>query len=259
MAKSKEVTVAANTDLAERPSYMGEGTRGSEEVKIQDLTIPRLSIIQDLSPQHKTNKAEYIEGADVGMLFNTVTNALYPESVIFVPVYFRMEWVVWKHRDAGGGFIGAYSSQEEAVAAVGDHPLAGQTTEKNDPVLDVQDTAQQFGLLVDPNSPAENPRAIEIVISMSRSQLKPSRQFNSMIRIATGDRWERYYKLSAIDAVNAAGQDYKNWKVEQLGFVSEEVFAQAEALYESVKSGQRDVERGKTGTTQEETEDDEKM
>lgn len=255
MAKGKEVTVASNTDLAERPSWMGEGTRGSEKVGIQDLTIPRLSIIQDLSPQHKKNKAEYIEGAEEGMLFDTVTNALYPEFVIFVPVYFRMEWVIWKNRDAGGGFVGAYPSQDEAVAAVGEHPNAGQQTEKGEPVLEIQDTAQHFGLLLDPNSPADNPRATEIVISMSRSQLKPSRQFNSMIRIATGDRWERYYKLSSVGAVNAAGQDYLNWKVEQLGFVSEEVFAQAEALYESVISGQRDVERGSTDTKQEEDDD----
>jgi hypothetical protein len=255
MAKGKEVTVASNTDLAERPSWMGEGTRGSEEVGIQDLTIPRLSIIQDLSPQHKANKAEYIEGAEVGMLFDTVTNALYPESVLFVPVYFRMEWVVWKNRDAGGGFVGAYPSQEEAVAAVAEHPNAGQQTDKGDPVLEIQDTAQHFGLLLDPNSPADNPRATEIVISMSRSQLKPSRQFNSQIRIAGGDRWERYYRLSAVGAVNAAGQDYLNWKVEQLGFVSEGVYAQAEALYQSVKAGERDVDRGEPKATEEEDDD----
>lgn len=253
MAKGKEVTVASNTDIAERPSWMGEGTRGSEEVTIQDVTIPRLQMVQSLSPQRKKNEAEFIEGAEEGMLFNTVTNALYPEWVLFVPVYFRMEWVVWKHRDAGGGFIGAFPSQEEAVAAVAAHPLAGQETEKGDPVLEVLDTAQHFGLLLDPNSPAEDPRATEIVISMSRSQLKPSRQFNSQIRIASGDRWERYYRLSAV-LVNGPRGDYYNWKVEQLGFVSEQVYAQAESLYKSVKAGERDVERGQS-TEVEEDED----
>lgn len=254
MAKGKEVTVASNTDIAERPSWMGEGTRGSEEVGIQDLTIPRLQIVQSLSPQRKKNEAEYIEGAEEGMLFNSVTNDLYPEFVLFVPVYFRMEWVVWKHRDAGGGFVGAYPSQEEAVAAVAAHPNAGQETEKGEPVLEVLDTAQHFGLLLDPNSPAEDPRATEIVISMSRSQLKPSRQFNSQIRIAGGDRWERYYKLSAVQIDGPRG-DYFNWKVEQLGFVSEAIYNAAESLYESVKSGQRDVERGPITTTEEEDDD----
>jgi len=259
MVKSKEVTVAQGTDVAERPDYMGDQGRGSEEVGINDVTIPRLSIIQDLSPQHKRNKAEYIKGAEVGMLFDTVTLSLYESSVIFVPVYYRLEWVVWKNRDAGGGFVGAFPTQEEAVKAVGAHPNAGQTTEKGDPVLEVHDTAQHFGLLMDPNSPLEDPRATEIVISMSRSQLKPSRQFNSQIRIAQGDRWERYYRLSSIEAQNQAGQDYRNWKVEQLGFVSEAVFAQAESLYDAIKSGQRDVERGSASTSEDDAEEDSNM
>lgn len=250
MAKSKEVTVASQTALADRPSYMGEESRGSEEVTIQDITIPRLSMVQDLSPQRKKNNAEYIEGCEEGMLFNTVTNQLYPDPVLFVPVYFRLEWLVWKHRDAGGGLQGVCATQEDAVALVAAHPLAGQTTEKGDPVLEVQDTAQHFGLLMDPNSPAEDPRATEIVVSMSKSQLKPSRQLNSQVRIAGGDRFERYYRLSAAQVDGARGE-YYNWKVEQLGFVAEAVFTQAEALYESVVSGKRDVERDDTTSTEE--------
>lgn len=250
MAKSKEVTVASQTALADRPSYMGEESRGSEEVTIQDITIPRLSMVQDLSPQRKKNNAEYIEGCEEGMLFNTVTNQLYPDPVLFVPVYFRLEWLVWKHRDAGGGLQGVCQTQEEAVALVAAHPLAGQTTEKGDPVLEVQDTAQHFGLLMDPNSPAEDPRATEIVVSMSKSQLKPSRQLNSQVRIAGGDRFERYYRLSAAQVDGARGE-YYNWKVEQLGFVAEAVFTQAEALYESVVSGKRDVERDDTTSAEE--------
>ncbi len=243
MAKSKEVTVANQTQLTERPDYMGsDAARGSEEVTIQDITIPRLSMVQDLSPQRKKNNAEYIEGCEEGMLFNTVTLQLYPDPVLFVPVYFRLEWLVWKHRDAGGGLQGVCKTQEEAVALVGNHPLAGQMTEKKEPVLEVQDTAQHFGLLLDPNSPAEDPHATEIVVSMSKSQLKPSRQLNSQVRIAGGDRFERYYRLSAVQVDGARGE-YYNWKVEQLGFVSEAIFDQAEALYESVVSGKRDVER----------------
>lgn len=254
MAKGKDVAVASATDVQERPDWMGDESRGSEEVTIKDVTIPRLQLVQDLSPQRKKNQAEYIEGCEEGMMFNSVTNELYQSSVLFVPVYFRLEWLVWKHRDTGGGLQGVFATQEEAVAFVGQHPLAGQTTDKGEPVLDVQDTAQHFGLLLDPNSLAANPRATEIVLSMSKSQLKPSKQFNSQIRIAGGDRWERYYRLSPVEIDGPKGT-YFNWKVEQLGFVAETVFAQAEALYESVVSGQRDVERD-SATTQEEADDD---
>jgi hypothetical protein len=226
----------------------GKTHRGSEKVTVNDLTIPRLSMVQDLSPQRKRNEPEYIEGAEEGMMFNTVTNQLYKEFVLFVPVYFRLEWVVWKHRDAGGGFVGAFPTQEEAVQAVKEHPAAGAATDKNEPVLGIQDTAQHFGLLLDPDSPASSPRGHEIVISMARSQLKPSRQLNSQIRLAGGDRWERYYRISPIPVDGNKGS-YYNWKVVQLGFVSESVYRQAEALYEAVKSGARDVERGTDTST----------
>lgn len=243
MAKGKSVALKEETGLAERPDFMGDSHRGSEEVTINDVTIPRLSIIHDLSPQRKKNAAEYIEGAEEGMLFNTVTNELYSEPVLFVPVYFRMEYIVWKNRDAGGGFLGAFPTQEEAVTFVGNHALAGQNTDKGDPVLEVQDTAQHFGLLMDPNSPLEAIRTTEVVVSMAKSQLKPSRQLNSMVRISGGDRWERFYRLSAVQVDGPKG-DYFNWKVEQQGFVTEDVYRKAEALYESVKAGERDVERG---------------
>lgn len=241
MVKKQEVVKSAQMGLAERPDWMGDSERGSEEVGINDLTIPRLSMIQGLSPQLRKNKAEYIEGSEEGMLFNTVTNELYPEPVIFVPVFFQLEWVVWKNRDAGGGFISAHATQDEAVKTAAQHPDAGRTTDKGEPVIEVQDTAQHYGLLVDPSRP--DAKAAEIVISMSKSQLKPSRQFNSQIKLAGGDRWERYYRLSAVTVQNAKGQDYQNWKVEQMGYVSQAVAAQAESLYEAVKEGRRTVER----------------
>jgi hypothetical protein len=150
---------------------------------------------------------------------------------------------MWKHRDEGGGFVGAYATQEEAVEAYKEHPDANRKTAKGEQFLEILDTAQHFGLLLDPQSPAEHPRGHEIVISMSRSQLKPSRQFNSQIRLAGGDRWERYYKFSPVTVTNNAGQEYYNWKIVQLGFVAEAVYRQAEALYEAVKTGKRDVER----------------
>lgn len=238
--KGKSVATAQSTGLQERPDWMrNDGpARGSEEVGINDLTIPRLSIIQDLSPQRKKNNAEYIEGAEEGMLFNTVTNTLYGRSVNFVPVYFRLEWVIWRHRDAGGGFMGAFKTEEEAVEAFSGLPEAGQTTKKGEPVLSIQDTAQHFGLLLD-----EELGPHEIVVSMSKSQLKPSRQFNSMIRLAGGDRFERVYTLSAVEVEGAQGT-YYNWKINQLGYVDKETYSRAEALYDAVSSGKRDVERG---------------
>lgn len=227
---SKKAVVKKQTTELDRPSYMKGASRGSEEVKIENLAIPRLSIIQALSPQRKKNDPNYIDGAEEGMIFNTVTCQLYEDGVTVVPCYFRPEWVLWKSMDSGGGFVGAFSSPEEAQRALEHHDDARD--------LEIVDTSNQFCLLIN-----DSGRIDEVVISMSASQQKISRQWNSMIRVAGGDRFERMYKLEAVGVQNSRGQDYFNWKVTQLGYVSEEVYNRAEGLYAAIASGKRDINR----------------
>ena len=229
---SKKVAKRKGTEVAlsdERPDW-ADGNKGNEEVGFDDLTIPRLDVIQDLSPQHKKNKPEYIEGAEPGLLFNTVTMALYGSKVMFVPVFFRKEWVIWKDIKAGGGFRGAHSTQQLAVDALAELDDADQ--------CEIQDTGQHFGLIVHSADNIE-----EVVISMSKSKMKVSRQLNSMIKIRGGDRFSSAYSISAVEAQNAAGQDFWNMAVKPLGFVSEEIFELGERLYEQVKKGTKDVQR----------------
>jgi len=241
---SKSKAVAAqkgelSTDV--RPDWMDEDSgRGNEGVTSNDMTIPRVSIIQDLSPHHKKNKPEYIEGAEAGMAFNTVTNELYGSDLMVVPVLFRKEWVIWKDIDSGGGFKGAYPTQVEAVSAMEDLEDAAQ--------CEVVDTAQHFVLVVDPASTAEHVIYKEAVVSMSKSQMKPSRQWNSMIQASGGDRFSRLYRLDVVEDQNAAGQEYYNWKPKQLGYVNQTLYSAAEKLYNAVKSGAADVKRDAPAT-----------
>lgn len=237
MAKSKEVaTIGDNLPAADRPSWMKDDShRGNEGVTTQDMTIPRISIIQDLSPQGKKSKPEYIEGAEPKMAFNTVTQELYGESIYVVPVLFRKEYVIWKDIDHGGGFKGAFPTMGEAEDAMAQLEDADK--------CEVVDTAQHFVLVLEKDSPMEAPRYTEAVISMSKSQMKPSRQWNSMIQAAGGDRFERMYRLDVVDDKNAAGQEYYNWKPRQLGYVNEILYKAAERLYDAVKGGAKDVAR----------------
>lgn len=229
----KDVALATN----EVPAFLGNSstTRGNEGVTHEDLTIPRISIIQDLSPQHKKTKPEYIEGAEAGMAFNTVTSELYGDAILFVPVLFRKEYVIWKDLDAGGGFRGAFPSvndAEEALAALDDADDC-----------EIVPTNQHFVLVLDPKSTAEKPIMTEAVISMSKSQNKVSKQLNSMIHTAGHDRFAHLCKLKVVVDQNAAGQEYYNWRPERIGFVSEAMYAEGEKLYEAVSKGEKDVKR----------------
>ena len=120
MAGKNVATKSEDQELAmfalDRPEYVSNVSRGSEGVGTDDLSLPRLSIIQDLSPQRKKDKDEYIPGAEEGMVFNTASNQLFDKPIVIVPCYFRSEYVAWKDRKSGGGFGIACATQEETEA-----------------------------------------------------------------------------------------------------------------------------------------------
>lgn len=248
MSTKKAVATQVDNFPTTRPEWMGNTNRGNEGVSSEDMTIPRISIIQDLSPQHKKSKPEYIEGASTKMAFNTATQQLYGESLHVVPVLFRKEYVIWKDIEKGGGFRGAFPSMDAARKELAEMDDAGD--------CEIQDTHQHFVLVVEEGSTLENPITHQAVISMSKSQCKPSRQWNTMIQNSGGDRWERMYDLNVVDAQNAAGQDYYNWQVKQNGYVSQAMFDEAEKLYEAVRSGAMDVKRDEEPTPKAHSEGD---
>jgi hypothetical protein len=216
------------------PDQSNQVGRGSEGVGINDLIIPRLSMIQDLSPQRKKNDPAYIPGAEEGMIFNTVSRQLYGNKIFVVPVYYRKEWVLWKDRLKGGGFGGAFANEELAEAE-------RQRKESPDDWA-IQDTHQNFVLVVSPESTKGQFIAEEAVMSMSKSQSSIARQLNTMARMAGGDRFSRMYKFEVVPASGTKG-DYFNWKVVQLGATPDALFKRAEEMYEAVSSGQKDVAR----------------
>ncbi len=239
MAK-KDVAVVEDQFPTEVPDYMKQGEgRGHENVGIEDLTIPRMDVIQALSPQRKSNNPKYIEGAEEGMIFNTISGKLYGDKVFFVPVFFKKEFVIWKKQDAGGGFYGAFNTRAEAERAANEQGL----NFSDEGEYEILDTGQHFGLILDPATTADSPVVEEIVISMSKSKMKVSRQLNTLCKMAGGDRFSRVYEIKAVEEQNKQNQDYWNMAVKQLGFVPEPVYHIAEELYGMVSEGQRTIAR----------------
>lgn len=226
-AKSTEVALPVNTAMAfgdVRPDYIEQGkNRGSEEVTTNDLVLPRLEIVQAMSPIKELN-----EDARDGMLFNSVTQELIGDMTYFVPIYFRVEWLVWKDVDQGGGFKGSFSTEEQARERVIRAVEEGDKEED----LQVVDTPVHYGLRITPEGHME-----QIVISMSKTKAKVSRKWNAMIQIAGGDRFARVYKLSTFTDENQKGQKFKNFVVQPAGWAPKEAYDEAKRMYEAFRLG----------------------
>lgn len=227
---SKTTAVAVQDDIPDFMKHSGPA-RGSENVGAEDLVIPRLELVQSLSPCLDESDAAYIEGSKAGMLYNNVTRELYGSSVVVIPVFFKKEFIVWKDRKKGGGFVGAFSTMEAAEEA-----RAGL---ENPDEHQINDTANHFCLMVNPNSG----RVEEIVVSMAVTKLKISRQWNSLVRINGGDSFSRQYTLGTAIETNKNNEKYHNFSIKANGFVTQEQWERAETLYEAVKSGIATVNR----------------
>lgn len=220
-------TMTVDPRNANVPDYIKQGAaRGNENVAVEDIVIPRIEIVQALSPALKPNDPDYIEGAKQGDLYNSVTRELYGSNVTVIPVFFKKQYLNWRDRKKGGGFGGAYDTIAEAIERI--------KKEENAEEWEPTETAQQLCLVLRSDGGID-----EAVVSMNRTKLKVSRQWNSLIRLNGNDRFSRTYSLFTVDEKNGQGQDYKNFAVVSGGFPSEHAYRKAEALYAALSTGAR--------------------
>lgn len=219
------VIIAPPDQVPEHLKAAMASNRGSENVQSDDLVIPRLEIVQPLSPQIEEGHAKYIPGAKQGDLYNSASNMVYGKEVYVVDVSYEKLFLVWVDRDKGGGFRGQFKDMADAQRRANEE--GGEAKG-----LKVLDTPTHLCLIIDPNTG----KADEIMIAMPRTKAKISRAWNSMIRMSGGDRFSRVYKVTTNKETNAKGT-YFNFAVSAAGFPQPATYKQAEALYLQVQSG----------------------
>jgi hypothetical protein len=216
--------IAKTEENAMMPAWMQnyDSNAGNENVNNDDLMIPRIEVIQALSPVRKKKDPAYIEGAEEGMLYNTVTQELYGDSIKVVPVYFRKEFLIFKDRTKGGGFEGAFETEREAKSVV--------ETMDTPQDYEVIESASQFVLVIKEGGQIE-----ESVIAFTKTKLKVSRRWNSAIRMAGGPRFACMWDVKTVEESNDKGS-WWTLKVSKDTFVDEKLAARAHKFYETLSS-----------------------
>lgn len=220
-SKKTEIATAASGEMMfaqDVPEWAKNSTgRGSENVGATDIVLPRLEIVQAQSPIKDTNEA-----AREGMLFNSATSDLLGTAAFIIPIYYRMEYIIWKDQEKGGGFFGSFDTEGEARQRL--HEAVANGEDEAD--LEIVDTPVHYCLRVREDMTTE-----QVVISMAKSKSKVSRKWNAMIQIAGGDRFSRVYKLSTFKDKNKKNQSFWNFVVTPAGFPPENIYREAERLY----------------------------
>jgi hypothetical protein len=236
--KTKEPTLDLAVLAEDSKSMSGFGSLNLS----RDTAIPYISILQTSSPQVNPSKAEYIESAKAGQLYNTVTQETF-DTMKVIPVFYHLKYVEWKPREQGGGFINSHDADSGIIGQTKRDPMNGKMTLPNG--NHIVQTAYHYVLMLNADGGYQN-----AVISMSSSQLKKSRRWNSLMLsqkikgpsgMFTPPTYAITYALSSVSESNDRGSwfGFSIEKGEQVTDAS--IYGESKAFAQSASSGAVDA------------------
>ncbi len=207
--------------IEERGDYVG---RGSENVTTDDLAIPRLKLLQMINPEVEPGNPKQVEGAQAGMIMNSVTEELYT-SLFLINLSFTKKIVVWRKRKLGGGMVGSYDTEQEALDALEEQGLAVKDH-------DISENPTHLVLLLDDEG---NPKSVAL-LDMPGVKVKKSRIWNTLINDEEKQGNPRFgcvWQLGVVSESNSSG-NFFNYDVSLVAHAPDELYDQAVEMYSAL-------------------------
>ena len=232
-----QVAEKKKADVALTSMFEQDANTSFSNMDTDDYALPFLRVLGQLSPECNKRDAKYVDGAEPGMIFNTVTKQLYDgeAGVNIIPCYYKREYVEWSDRGEGTSAPVAIHSVDSVIIKEATRDASYKDRLPNGNYL--ENTASYFVLIDDGTS---------ALISMKSTQLKVSRSWNSMMNsiklkgktgMFTPAMYSHVYSLKTVQQSNDKGTWF-GWTIEKVGPV------QDKDLYEAAKSFASSVNKG---------------
>ena len=175
--------VMAKKDTGSLALFGNDTAKGFENMTQEDLALPFLRILGQLSPQVTEGDAKYVSNAKPGMIYNTVTSELYDgkKGIKVIPCYYKKDFPEWSDRGDGPGAPVAAHLSNSPVIQTGKRD-GSKIRLPNGNYL--EETASYY-VLAETKTGGYTPA----LITMKSTQLNVSKKWNSMmktIQIADG-------------------------------------------------------------------------
>lgn len=221
VAVKEETQFAGVTSIEERGAYVG---RGSENVSTDDLAIPRLKLLQMINPEVEPGNPKQVDGAQAGMIMNSVTEELHT-SLFLINLSFTKKIVVWRKRKLGGGMVGSFDTEAEALDSLAEQGLA----EKDH---DISENPTHLVLVLDDEG---NPKSAAL-LDMPGVKVKKSKIWNTLINDEEKQGNPRFgcvWQLGVISESNNSG-NYFNYDLTLVAHAPDELYAQAVDMFDAL-------------------------
>ena len=241
---ANEIKAKQDTSLA---LFGDDVSKGFENMTQEDMALPFVRILGQLSPQVTDGDAKYIENAKPGMIYNTVTSELYDgkKGIKVIPCYYKKDYPEWSDRGDGPGAPVAVHLPNSPVIATGKRD-GSKIRLPNGNYL--EETASYY-VMIETKTGGYTPA----LITMKSTQLNVSKKWNSMmktIQIADGKGGFAIPPMHGV-VYNLASTLQKNDKGSWYGWVvtQDRILGQADkALYLSAKDFSGNVSKGTVQT-----------
>ena len=243
-----QVAEKKKTDVALASMFEQDANTAIGEMGAEDFALPFLRVLGQLSPETSKRDAKYVEGAEPGMIFNTVTKQTYDgeKGINIIPCYYKREYVEWSDRGQGTSAPVAIHSASSNILR---EATRGADYKDRLPSGNyLENTASYFVLTED---------AQTALVSMKSTQLKVSRSWNSMMKsiklkgksgLFTPASYSHLYNLKAVQQSNDKGTWF-GWAVTRVGPVQDkEVYAAAKNFAETCRKGDVNAKHGEDST-----------
>ena len=223
-----------------------DAAKGLGNIGQQDLALPFLKILGQLSPEVNKRDGKYVEGSEPGMIFNSVSGELYDgtKGISVVPCLYKLEYIEWKDRGEGSGApVAIHSSASDIMSKT---KMDANFKDRLPNGNYIEKTANHFVLITQPT-------ATTALISMKSTQLKISRKWNSMMAsikmkgkngMFTPASFSHTYQLRTVQQSNDKGTWF-GWEVQKIGpLANGDTYQQAKAFAENISKGNVQAKHG---------------
>ena len=223
--------------------FEADADKGSQNMTQEDLALPFLKVLGQLSPEVNKVHARYVKGAEPGMIINSVTNELYDgaKGIDVLPVFYERKLIEWQDRGAGAGAPVAIHDASSDIMSQTTRDKSYKDRLPNGNYI--ENTANHFVIVLG-DSPST------ALISMKATQLKISRKWNSVMMgiklqgkngLFTPPTYSHIYNLKTVQMSNDKGTWF-GWDVVKVGPVEDKsVYDVAKSFAEKVSKGNVEV------------------
>ena len=207
VTEKKEGALAVNL-------FEADANQGAQNIAQEDLALPFLKILGQLSPEVNKRDGKYVEGAEPGMIVNTVTNEIYDgtKGINVLPVFYERKYVEWQDRGEGKGApVAIHDASSDIMSqTTRDKSFKDRLPSGNY----LENTANHYVVVL-----GDSPQTA--LISMKATQLKISRKWNSIMMgiklngkngLFTPPTYSHIYNLKTVQMSNDKGTWF-GWEV----------------------------------------------